>query len=157
MSQSCRFEFDFRCRCLWNIWISIADAIEIGWWLCYLQPCKGKVYNLGLNLSDFELLANSAWYLNSPTVVSFCKKGDDHYTDISLRSGVPRLLTGLCDVLLSVYYLYIIVTRYFIRIIDLSRKQGGFKDITNTTSITSNPSGWRSPFSILQLQVLERY
>ncbi|CAN8243698.1 unnamed protein product, partial [Cochlearia groenlandica] len=80
------------------------------------------------------------WFFYSrPGGLGFCRKGDDHYSYIPLRLGVQKLLNGACDLVLRGYRLYILSTRRYVRVLDLSGQQG-FQDIT-----VSNPPPMFSP------------
>ncbi|CAA7018339.1 unnamed protein product [Microthlaspi erraticum] len=80
------------------------------------------------------------YFFDTPAAyLSFCKKGDDYYTDIPLRSGVPKLLIGLTDVVLRDYCLYIFSYRCYVRVLDLSG-QKGFVDVSESV-----PYHMRSP------------
>uniref|UniRef100_A0A1J3E1B2 F-box protein n=1 Tax=Noccaea caerulescens TaxID=107243 RepID=A0A1J3E1B2_NOCCA len=70
------------------------------------------------------------WQFECSEFVGYCKKGDDHYREINTRKG-PRLeLQGLCDMVLKGYSLYVLTKRDFIRHLDLSGGQDGFKDVS---------------------------
>ncbi|CAE6005603.1 unnamed protein product [Arabidopsis arenosa] len=69
------------------------------------------------------------WQFEQGQFLGFCKKGDLHYRDIPIRVDVRREFRGLKDVVLKGYSLYSLVTRSFIRHIDLSG-QDGFKDVS---------------------------
>ncbi|KAG7571964.1 hypothetical protein ISN44_As09g003610 [Arabidopsis suecica] len=69
------------------------------------------------------------WQFEEGQFLGFCKKGDLHYRDIPIRVDVRREFRGLKDVVLKGYNLYSLVTRSFIRHLDLSG-QDGFKDVS---------------------------
>ncbi|CAL9222646.1 unnamed protein product [Arabidopsis halleri] len=79
------------------------------------------------------------WFFDPDIYLFYCKKGDNHYTIISLYHEVPKLLKGLNDLVLRGYRLYIASKRGFVRVIDLSGQQD-FEDVTG-----SNPNQMFSP------------
>lgn len=82
------------------------------------------------------------WYFDCPPrYLFFCKKGDRGYSVIPLRDeGVPKLYNGLIDLALWGYRIYMVTTRSYIRVMDVSGQQG-FKDVTGNP-----PRVMRSPF-----------
>ncbi|KAJ0266501.1 hypothetical protein HA466_0004960 [Hirschfeldia incana] len=60
--------------------------------------------------------------------VSFCKKGDTHYTDIPLFYPDNHWFKGLSEMVLRGYTLYITTSRRFVRVLDLSGSS--FKECT---------------------------
>ncbi|ESQ45836.1 hypothetical protein EUTSA_v10010442mg [Eutrema salsugineum] len=65
--------------------------------------------------------------------LGYCKKGDDHYTEIPTAKlgDVRRELRGQRDLVLKGYSLYIFTSYDYIRHLDLSG-QDGFKDVSET-------------------------
>ncbi|XP_010499238.1 PREDICTED: F-box protein At5g25290-like [Camelina sativa] len=70
------------------------------------------------------------WHFERSEYVAFCKKGDDHYREISTRDDVRLELRGVNHMLLKGHDLYIFATRDFVRHLDLSRRHNGFKDVS---------------------------
>ncbi|CAA7023338.1 unnamed protein product [Microthlaspi erraticum] len=80
------------------------------------------------------------WQFESNGFLGFCKKGDDHYREITTCIGVRRELQGLCHMVLKGYSLYVLTSRKYIRQLDLSG-QDGFKDVSEKHSIAVTTSG----------------
>ncbi|CAL9239774.1 unnamed protein product, partial [Arabidopsis halleri] len=72
------------------------------------------------------------WFFDLPghAYISFCKKGDTHYTDIPLYYPDDHWLDGLSYMVLGRDRLYISTSRRYVKVLDLSGPQGFFKDIT---------------------------
>ncbi|CAA7025936.1 unnamed protein product [Microthlaspi erraticum] len=69
------------------------------------------------------------WQFGSHEFLGFCKKGDDHYREITTHIGVPVDLKGVYDMVLKGYSLYVLTVHKYIRHLDLSG-QDGFKDVS---------------------------
>ncbi|EOA25553.1 hypothetical protein CARUB_v10018898mg [Capsella rubella] len=61
--------------------------------------------------------------------ISFCKKGDSHYTDIPLINRDFPWSYGFSEMVLRGYHLYLYTSRCYVRLLDLSGREG-FRDIT---------------------------
>ncbi|ESQ55499.1 hypothetical protein EUTSA_v10025466mg [Eutrema salsugineum] len=83
--------------------------------------------------------------------LGFCKKGDDHYREISMKMGVRWELRGRKDMVLKGYSLYILATRDFIRHLDLSR-QDGFEDVSMSPTF---PMWSRDILDLYDIETLE--
>ncbi|KAG2313295.1 hypothetical protein Bca52824_024852 [Brassica carinata] len=73
------------------------------------------------------------WFFDLPvhSYISFCKRGDTHYTDIPLFYQDSHRFHGLSEMVLRGYRLYITTSRRHVRVLDLSERF--FKDITDGT------------------------
>ncbi|CAE6005563.1 unnamed protein product [Arabidopsis arenosa] len=105
---------------------------------CLYKPDEDKFYETKSDFSGYRFLASSddkngdfvvVWQFEEGQFLGFCKKGNLHYRDIPIRVDVRREFRGLKDVVLKGYNLYSLVTRSFIRHLDLSG-QDGFKDVS---------------------------
>ncbi|WZZ21889.1 hypothetical protein YC2023_123276 [Brassica napus] len=66
--------------------------------------------------------------------LSFCKKGDTHYTDIPLFDRDAHWYRGLSEMVLRGYTLYITTSRRFVRVLDLSGgHEQGYSSFKETT------------------------
>ena len=66
--------------------------------------------------------------------LSFCKKGDTHYTDIPLFDRDAHWYRGLSEMVLRGYILYITTSRRFVRVLDLSGgHEQGYSSFKETT------------------------
>jgi len=93
------------------------------------------------------------WFFDLPghSYISFCKKGDTHYTDIPLFFRDAHFLDGLSYMVLGRYSLYISTSRRFVKVLDLSGPQGFFKDITEGNkpfSMLSRYHSWDSSIAV---------
>ncbi|KAG7658759.1 hypothetical protein ISN44_As01g057190 [Arabidopsis suecica] len=93
------------------------------------------------------------WFFDLPghSYISFCKKGDTHYTDIPLFFRDAHFLDGLSYMVLGRYSLYISTSRRFVKVLDLSGPQGFFKDITEGNkpfSMLSRYQSWDSSIAV---------
>ncbi|CAL9222644.1 unnamed protein product [Arabidopsis halleri] len=79
------------------------------------------------------------WFFDPSPYLFYCKKGDNHYTVISVEDEVPNMLKGVTDLALRGYHLYIASKSRCLRVIDLSGHQG-FEDVSG-----SNPKPMLSP------------
>ncbi|CAE6015164.1 unnamed protein product [Arabidopsis arenosa] len=85
--------------------------------------------------------------------IGFCRKGDDHYREISTRVGVQRELRGVYDMVLKGYNLYVFSTREFIRHLDLSgQDEDGFKDVSEKHKLPM----WRPRLSMDELERIKK-
>ncbi|KAL1196440.1 F-box protein [Cardamine amara subsp. amara] len=92
------------------------------------------------------------WLFDRPghPYISFCRKGDTHYTDISLFFRDSHWLDGLSFMVVKGYRLYISTNRRYVRILDLSGEQGTFKDMTGFKpfSMLSDYDLWDSSIAV---------
>ncbi|CAE5958650.1 unnamed protein product [Arabidopsis arenosa] len=99
------------------------------------------VYETKSDLSGHRFLGSSGdnkedyvvvWHFEMNEFLGFCKKGDDHYREISTMTGVVRReLHGVKDMVLKGYSLYVLAIRDFIRHLDLSgHGEDGIKDVS---------------------------
>ncbi|CAH8253686.1 unnamed protein product [Arabidopsis lyrata] len=91
------------------------------------EDLRGRLW-VGHNKEDYVVV----WHFEMNEFLGFCKKGDDHYREISTMTGVVRReLHGVKDMVLKGYSLYILAIRDFIRHLDLSgHGEDGIKDVS---------------------------
>ncbi|CAN8323674.1 unnamed protein product [Cochlearia groenlandica] len=127
-------------------------------------PAKGKVYNLGLNLSGFELLANSGNLFllidslsNLQLIDAFSGstvKLPPLEDRVSTSSYTTERLINKDFQVRELFWVYETNGDYVVAwyldaptVVSFCKK-GSVNDVTDTTSVNSYPHGWRSPFSI---------
>ncbi|XP_010478094.1 PREDICTED: F-box protein At5g25290-like isoform X2 [Camelina sativa] len=113
------------------------------------EDVRGRLWVEDKKGGDFVVL----WLFERSNYIAFCKKGDDHYREISTRDGVLGELRGVNDMLLKGYDLYIFATRGFVRHLDLSPRHDGFIDVSEKHSFPR----WLPPLSRDEMERINKY
>lgn len=93
------------------------------------------------------------WLFDLPghAFISFCKKGDTHYTDIPLFHPTLRrshYLDGLSEMVLKEKRLYITSDARFVRVLDLSGEQGTFQEGKPFPMLSRHDGFWDSSIAV---------
>ncbi|CAH8327276.1 unnamed protein product [Eruca vesicaria subsp. sativa] len=97
--------------------------------LPHLETLMGGLHEIQrVGENEFKDTAFAWDHDTSKDLRGFCKRGDVHYREITLRTDVRRELRGVDDMVLKGYNLYFISIRKYIRHLDLSG-QDGVKDV----------------------------
>ncbi|XP_010460514.1 PREDICTED: F-box protein At5g25290-like [Camelina sativa] len=113
------------------------------------EDVRGRLWVEDKKGGDYVVL----WHFERSEYIAFCKKGDDHYREISTRDDVRLELRGVKDMLLKGHDLYIFATRDFVRHLDLSRRHDGFKDVSQNHRFPM----WEPPLSRDEMERINKY